>query len=59
MIMVSNFLYNFTKFCVIISFFNKLLTLGISFLKAVRALVVAKSLILGRSPLTSFILASS
>ena len=38
-------------------FLTKLLTLGILFSKAVRAVVVAKLLILGTSPLTSFILA--
>ena len=36
---------------------TKLLTLGILFSTAVRALVVAKLVILGISPLTSFILA--
>ena len=39
------------------SFFTKLLTLGILFSTAVRALVAAKLVILGISPLTSFILA--
>ena len=39
------------------SFFTKLLTLGILFLTAVRALVVSKLVILGISPLDSFILA--
>ena len=57
MIMISNFLSNFINFCVIVSFFTKLLTLGILFLTAVRALVVSKLVILGISPLTSFILA--
>ena len=38
-------------------FLTKLLTLGISFSTAVRAVVVAKLVILGISPLTSFILA--
>ena len=36
---------------------TKLLTLGILFLTAVRAVVVAKSVILGILPITSFILA--
>ena len=57
MIMISNFLFNFSNFCVIVSFLTKLLTLGNLFSTAVRALVVAKLLILGISPLTSFILA--
>ena len=58
MIMISNFLFNFTNFCVIVSFFlNKLVTLGILFSTAVRAIVVAKLVILGISTLTSFILA--
>ena len=38
-------------------FLTKLVTLGISFSRAGRALVVAKLVILGISPLTSFILA--
>ena len=57
MIMISNFLFNFTNFCVIVSFLTKLLTLGISLSIAVRTVVVAKLLILGISHLTSFILA--
>ena len=57
MIMISNFLFNFINFCVIVSFFlTKLLTLGISFSTAVKAIIVAKIVILGISPLTSFIL---
>ena len=57
MIMISNFLFSFNNFCVIVSFFTKLITLGILFSTAVRALVVAKLVILGISPLASFILA--
>ena len=60
MIMISNFLFNFTNFCVIASFFlTKLPTLGILFSTAVRAVVVvvAKLVIIGISPLTSFVLA--
>ena len=49
--MISNFLLNFTKFL------TKLLTLGIIFSIALRALVVAKLVTLGISPLTSIILA--
>ena len=51
MTMIScNFIFNFTTFCVIVSFFlTKLLTLGIIvlFLTAVRGIVVAKLAILG------------
>ena len=58
MIMISsNFMFNFTNFCVLVSFLTKLLTLGISFSRAVRAVAVAKLVLLGISPLTSFILA--
>ena len=52
----SNFNYNLRNFFAIASFFYKLLTLGILFLTAVRAAVVAKLVILGVSFLTSFIL---
>ena len=49
MVMISsNFIFNFTNFCVTVSFLTKLLTLGILFLTAVRAVVVvAKLVILG------------
>ena len=57
MIMISNFLFNFINFCVIVSFLTKLLTLAISFSTAVRAAIVAKLVILSISPLTSSILA--
>ena len=57
MIMISNFLFSFTTFCVIVSFLTKLLTLGILFSAAVRAVAVAKLVILGILPLNSFILA--
>ena len=58
MIMISNFHFNSTNFCVIVSFFlTKLLTLGILFSTAVRAVVLAKLVMLGISPLTSFIVA--
>ena len=56
MIVISNFLFNFINFCVIVSFFTKLLTLSILFSTGVRAAVVPKLEILGISPLTSFIL---
>ena len=53
----SNFIFTFTNFCVIASFFlAKLLTLGILFSTVVRAVVVAKLVILGISSLTSFML---
>ena len=62
MMMISNVLFNFINFCAIVSFFTKLLTLGILFSTALRAVLVAKLLIaklvmLGISPLTLFILA--
>ena len=54
----SNFIYNFTNFCYSQFFFvTKLLTLGILFSTAVRAVVVARLVILGLSFVTSFILA--
>ena len=59
MIMISsNSIFNFTNFCVVVCFFSltKLLTSDISFSTAVRAVVVAKLVILGISFLTSFIL---
>ena len=47
MIIINNFLFNFTNFCIIIwFFFTKLLTLGILFSTAVNAELVAKPLIL-------------
>ena len=58
----SNNIFNFTNFCVIVSFFvfflTKLLTV-ILFSSAVRVVVVAKLVTLGISPVTSFILALS
>ena len=58
MIRISNFLFNFINFCVVvIFFFTKLLKLGILFPTAVRELVVARLAILCILPLTSFILA--
>ena len=59
MIMISsNFIFNFTNFCVIVSFFlTKLLTSDILFSTAVRAVVAAKLVILGILFLASFILA--
>ena len=58
MIMINIFCYfNFTNFCVIVVFLTKLITLGILFSTEVRAAVVAKLVILGIPPLTSFNLA--
>ena len=58
MIMISsNVIFNFTNFCVIASFLTKLLTLGILFSTAVRAVVIAKLVTLGILFLASFILA--
>ena len=56
MILISNFLLNFTNFCVIVCFLTKLLTLGILFSTAVNAELVAKPLILGILPSISVIL---
>ena len=55
MIMISNFLLNFVNVFVIVSFFTKLLTLGIFFSTAVRGVLVAKLVILDILLLTSFI----
>ena len=58
MIMISNFLFSFINFCVIVSFLTKLLTLGILFSTAVTVVVVVKLAVLDILPLTSFILES-
>ena len=50
------FFFSNSLICVIIRFLTKLLTLGILFSTALRALIVARLAILGISPLTSFIL---
>ena len=55
-IISSNFIFNFTNFCVIVSFLTKLLITGNLFSTAVRAVVVGKLVILGILPLISFIL---
>ena len=53
MITISNILFNFINFCVIVGIFlTKLLTLGILFSTALRAVLVAKLVILGISLLT-------
>ena len=56
-IISSNFLFNFTNFCVMSSFLPKFLTLGILFSTAVTAVLLFKLVILGISPLTSIFLA--
>ena len=57
MFMIRNFLFNFIIACVIVSVLTKLLTRGILFLAAVRALVVARLVMLDILSLTLFILA--
>ena len=57
MTMISNFLFNFVIFCVVVSFLTRSLTSIILFSTAVRAVVVAKLVILGISALTTLILA--
>ena len=54
MTMISNPLFNFINFCVAVSFLTKLSTLGILFSTPVRAVLLAKLVMLGISPLTSF-----
>ena len=56
-IISSNFIFNFSNFCVIVSFFDKSLTSGILFSTAVKGGVEAKLVVLGILFLTSFILA--
>ena len=56
MSMISNFIFNFINVCVIVNFLTKLLTGGILFSTAVREVIMAKLVILGISPLTSFVL---
>ena len=56
MTMINKFLSNSINFYVIVSFLTKLLTLGILFSTALRV-VLARLVVLGISPLTSFILA--
>ena len=52
----SNFIFNFTNFYAIVSFLTKLLTIGILFLTAVKAVVLANLVILGIFFWISFIL---
>ena len=56
MTMISNFIFNFINFCVIVSFLTKLLTGGILFSTAVREVIMAKLVILDISLLISFVL---
>ena len=57
MIMISsNFIFNFTNFCVIISIFDWITKIKFLFSLAVRTVAVAKLLILGILFLTLFIL---
>ena len=59
MVSISNFFFffNFINFCLIVWVLTKFLTLGILLSTAVRAVVVAKLIILSISPVTSSILA--
>ena len=54
--MISNFLFNFNNFCVIVSFLPKLVTLAISFSTALRAVLVDKLVISDILSSTLFIL---
>ena len=56
MTMISNFIFNFINFCVIVSFLTKLLTGGILYSTAVREVIMAKLVILDISLLISFVL---
>ena len=47
MIIISNFLLNIINFCAVVSFFPKLLTLGILFSTVVRETLVATFVTLG------------
>ena len=58
MIMISNYLFNFISFCVIVSFFDLITSFRLLFSTALREALVAKLVLLGISPLTSFILTS-
>ena len=55
--MISNFLFDFINFCIIISFFDQISNIRYLFSTVVKAVLVAKLVILGISPLSSFILA--
>ena len=52
----NNFIIDFNNFCVIVSFLTKLLTLGILFSRAVRAVVIVKLVLLDILLLSSFVL---
>ena len=55
--MIIDFIFNFTKICIVICFFTKLLTSGILFSTAVHPELVAKPVILGILPSISVTLA--
>ena len=57
MIIISQFLFNFDNFCIIICFVTKLLILGILFLTVANAVFVAKPLMLDILSSISLILA--
>ena len=57
-IISSNFIFNVTNFCVTVTFLTKLLTLGILFSTAAKAVLVTQLVILSILFLISFILAS-
>ena len=57
--MINNFFLNFINFRIIVSFLNRLLTSDILFSRAVRSVVVAKLVVPGISPSTTFTLALS
>ena len=48
LLMISNFFFSFINFWIVVSFFNRLLTVGIFFSTEVNEEVVAKPLILGK-----------
>ena len=56
-IISSNFIFNFTNFCIVVSFFDWIIKSGISSSTTVRAVVVAKSVISGILTSIFFILA--
>ena len=55
--MITNLVFNFTNFCIIIVFFTRLLTSGILFSTAVNAELVARPVILTIFPSISVVLA--
>ena len=53
MIVIINFIFNFTNVCIVICLFTKLLTSGILFSTAVNSELVAKQVMLGILPFIS------